>query len=410
MTKKPLRWKTGLFSVVVLLLVFWGWQRWQGPVVTGYIIESAPLLQHVVATGRVVANSRTQVGSEITAVVLERRVKEGDIVKKGDVLLTLRADTLKARAQEAQAALELLATAQRPQAQAALARAESQLSQARRELNRRKALLASRAVTPEDVEQSANAVATALAAAQQARLDAQALAPAGVQETILQERLAAAVADLEKTTLRAQSDGTVLTRHVEPGDLVQPGRVLLTLSVDNTIELLVPVDERNLGVLDVGQPAVAITDAWPDRPFNAVITSIAPAIDPVRGTVDVRLAPDPAPGFLRHDLTVTVTVTTGQRDNALVVPNDALQYDVASGQTRVWRINNSIVQETVVETGLKGQTLTEITRGLEDGDAVVRRTESITPGKRVRFSARPLPGLEQRTGGATHGETPMKFN
>ena len=410
MSKKTVRWKAGLLLVIALFLVFKGWQRWQGPVVPGYIVEAAPLLQQVVATGRVAANSRTQIGSEITAVVTERHVKEGDIVKKGDILLTLRADALKARAQEAQAALDLLATTQRPQAQATLTRAESQLAQARRELNRRKSLLASRAVTPEDVEQAANAVATALATARQARLDTRSLAPGGVQEVILQERLQAALADLDKTTLRAQSNGTVLTRHVEPGDLVQPGRVLFTLGVDNTIELLVPVDERNLSVLAVGQHAVAITDAWPDRPFNAVITSIAPAIDPERGTVDVRLSPDPVPDFLRHDLTVTVTITTGTRDEALVLPNDALQYDASTGQTLVWRLNDGVIQEVPVETGLKGQTLTEITKGLSEGDAVTRRTGALVQGARVRFSPQPLPGLEQRRGGSTHGETPMKFN
>lgn len=409
MSKFTARWKLWLGVMILAVATLWGWRNWQGPIVSGYVLESAPLLQHVVATGRVVANSRAQIGSEITAVVTERRVREGDRVKKGDILAILRADSIKARVDEARAALELLQTSQRPQAKAALARAESQLAQAQRELGRRESLLASRAVTQEIVEQAANAVATARAVAQQARLDVQALAEGGVQETILQERLRAAQADLDKTILRAEKDGAILTRNVEPGDLVQPGRVLFTLSAENDTELLVPVDERNLGVLATGQKAIAITDAWPDHPFNAVITSIAPAVDPERGTVDVRLAPETLPDFLRQDLTVTVTITTGTRDAALVVPNDALQRRT-DGQTEVWRVDNGTLERVPVKTGLRGQNLTEVVEGLDAGDTVARVSSAVQPGQRVRLSPQPMPGLPRNDAGSTRGETPMKFN
>ena len=410
MTKTYTRHKKWVAIIFAILVALWVWQGWRGPVITGYIVERAELVQQVVATGRVVSNSRTQIGSEITAVVTKRHVREGDIVKQGDILVSLRADNLEARAREAQAALDLLQTSQRPQALASRARAESQLAQSKRELERRQSLLASRAVPKEDVEQAANAVDTAQAAARQARLGAESLAPGGAQEKILQERLQAALADLEKTTVRAGRDGIVLTRNVEPGDLVQPGRVLFTLSSTTDTELLVPVDERNLGLLATGQHAIAITDAWPDRPFDAVITSIAPAVDPERGTVDVRLAPDPAAGFLRQDLTVTVTITTGTRGSAVVVPNDVLYRD-ASGQPYVWTVSGNMLRITPVQTGLRGQTLTEIVAGLSQNDRVASISgKSIKEGQRVRLEPQPMPGLNSPRDVSTRGETPMKFN
>lgn len=409
MTKHPLRWKLFLGLGLVVILGLWGWRTWQGPVVIGYRVETTPLVQQVVATGRVVANSRAQVGSEITAVVLERRVREGDSVKRGDVLLVLRADTLKARVEEARAALDLLRTAQRPQAQATLARTESQLAQAKRELDRRKKLLNTRAVPKEDVEQAENAVAIAFAAARQARIDAQALAPDGVQESILQERLRAAEADLDKTLVRAQFDGTVLTRNVEPGDLVQPGKTLLEISTDANAELLIPIDERNLGVLKVGQPAAVIADAYPERPFPAHISSIAPAIDPERGTVDVRLLATPEPDFLRQDLTITVTITTGERDAAIVVPNDAL-FRLANGATAVWRYLHGKLIPTEVKTGLRGQSLTEVTEGLSSEDLIARAGAAFEPDQRVRLNVIPLPDSASTRPASTAGETPMKFN
>ena len=101
-------------------------QRLRGPELPGYRIESRPLVQTVVATGRVISTSRVQVGSEITGTVLERRVQEGDVVKPGDVLVVLRADDLTARVREAEAALRQLQASTRPQLQAALRQAEAQ--------------------------------------------------------------------------------------------------------------------------------------------------------------------------------------------------------------------------------------------------------------------------------------------
>ena len=97
----------------VLLLGALAWRQLQGPLLPAYELSLRPLQQVVVATGRVSSLSRTQIGTEITGVVLERRVQEGDRVKAGDVLVVLRSDDLDARVREAQAALQTLDMMQR---------------------------------------------------------------------------------------------------------------------------------------------------------------------------------------------------------------------------------------------------------------------------------------------------------
>src|SRR5690554_2572651 len=91
------RWMLAAAAVVAMLVLAWGVARWRGPVLPGYDVVSGPLVQNVVATGRVAALSRVQVGAEIAGLVLERRVMEGDRVAPGDVLVTLRARDLEAR-------------------------------------------------------------------------------------------------------------------------------------------------------------------------------------------------------------------------------------------------------------------------------------------------------------------------
>ena len=100
--------RIALLLSLLLALAFVAWSVLRGPRLPVYEVASLPLVQNVVATGRVESVSRSQVGVQITGVVLERRVQEGDKVRPGDLLLVLRSDDLQAQLREAGAALEQL--------------------------------------------------------------------------------------------------------------------------------------------------------------------------------------------------------------------------------------------------------------------------------------------------------------
>src|SRR5690606_16692914 len=126
---------------------------------------------------------------------------------------------------------------------------------------------------------------------------------------------------LAQATLRAPAPGRVLVRSVEPGQIVQPGRALLTLAIDGPLEMLAAVDERFLSTLAVGQRARVVADAYPNAPFPAAVTRLAPSVDAARGAVEVRLRPTgEAPEFLREDMTLSVEVVTGERSQARLLP------------------------------------------------------------------------------------------
>lgn len=397
-----------LLIAVCLLLVMLAWsgvQKMRGPALSGYQVHAQALVQTVVATGRVAAVSRAQVSSPITGVVVERRVREGDMVKPGDVLAILRADDLAAAVREAEAALAQLQQATRPQAQASLREAQSRLAQASREVNRRRDLFQQKMITNESMEQAIQIETAARTAVEQALLANNAVGVGKASETAVRARIASAKAQLAKTTIRAEVAGIVLTRNAEPGDLAQPGRILFEIARAGDTEVLMPLDEKNLGLLAIGQAATCIADAFPNRPFPAKVSFIAPGIDPQRGTVEVRLTVDPVPEFVRQGMTISVNVETGRRDRALVVPNDVL-FATNDNNTTVWVIEDGRAVRRQVQLGLRGLIQTEVTAGLRAGDWVLTAIPAnLTDGDRVKLVATSL-SIDP----ATRKELPVKLD
>ena len=403
------RYKYLIIILLVLAVGFALFRWWQGPVLPSYTITSMPLVQNVVATGRVATVSRAQVGSEISGVVLQRLVQEGDQVSPGDLLVVLKSDELLAQVRQAELTLTELATSTRPQAVAALASAKAQLEQASREAVRRRNAEAGM-LSAEEIEQAVEAERVARNNFETARLKAAALAPGQVEEASLRQQLAVAQAQLAKTKIRAAVAGTVLTRNVEPGDLVQPGQTLFTIALKGNTEIRVPLDERNLPQLALQQNATVITDAYPDQSFPARINFIAPSIDPQRGTVEVRLTVNPVPDFLRQDMTVSVNVETARRAQALTIPNDALS-GIKGNKAVVLMVRNGKIQRQQVSLGLRGLAMSEVISGLGAGDQVLANAESsLKDGARVRLKPQDNRLVNPANDTDSKNELPVKFD
>ncbi len=220
-------------------------------------------------------------------------------------------------------------------------------------MQRRTALVAQQAIAHEELEQAAQAENQARIAMEQAQLQARSLQSGQPQEALALARVASAQAALDKTAIRAEMAGTILTRHAEPGDVVQPGQALFDMARAEDTEVLVALDEKNLETLALGQPATCIADAYPHQPFAAQVSFIAPRIDPQRGTVDVRLTVAPVPDLLRQDMTISVNIQTGQQEQAIAIPNDAIA-GLTQGTPQVWVVQEGRAQRRTLHLGLRG--------------------------------------------------------
>src|SRR5690606_27255247 len=229
------------------------------------------------------------------------------------------------------------------------------------------------------------AAASARAQQEQAVLQVKALAAGGPQEQQAIQRLEAARAALARTRITAPAAGVVQTRNVEPGDLVQPGATLLELAREQSLKIVVPVDEKSIGGLALGQSALVIADAYPDRVIPAKVGFMAPAVDPTRGTLAIDLELHEAVPFLRQGMTVSASIETGRRDAALVLPNDVL-FDVEGNRASVLVVRDGGVAAASVSLALRGAVATEIVAGLEAGAELL--TRRLDPGSRGRVQRR----------------------
>lgn len=390
---------------IVAVLVAAGLALWFGQrlrEVEAVAVERGPIVQSVVATGRVATPGQIAVSAQAAALIESIAVREGDPVTAGQPLVRLRSDEAQASLAAARAALNeaesrqrQLERVQRPVAEQQLAQARANLSAADRELERARELVAQGYVSQSRVDEAQRQVDLAGAALESAQAQAAGARAGGVEAELARARiaqakasLASAEARLDTLVLTAPVDGVVLTRVAEPGDTAQVGRVLLTLAQAGTTRIIASVDEKNLRWLKAGQQASALADAFPGQPFAAVLTYVAPSVDAQRGTVEVWLEVTEPPQFLKPDMTVSVEMVVGRREDALRLPSWTLRdtdpaLAQATASVLVLRDDRAVRQP--VKLGLRGVGTVEIVEGLSEGDLVIPPESGAIDGERVRM-------------------------
>jgi len=393
--RRPIVW-IGL--VVVLAAGGYLLQRWRGPIVRTTRAERRDLEQHIVSSGRVRVPTRVQIAAQGGGLVIAVGAVEGQRVKAGDLLVQLDDATERATVAQAEAAVNQ-ARARVDQlrrvgaivATEALRQTQTTLDSAQLELERTRKLADSGAIPRTELEAARRAVD--IAQAQKTAAEAQQLAatPLGADSRVAltallqaQAQLAGAKVRLGQARLVALQDGTVLTRAVEPGDVVQPARTLLVIAADADVQLAFQPDERNLAWIRLDQPAKVAADAFPQQVFGAKVVYIAPSIDPQRGSVEVRLAVPAPPAFLKPDMTVSIDLTVAAKSNVLTLASDAIR-GIATPTPHVLVVEDGRIARRDVTLGIRGEGSVEIVSGIDEAsELVVPDGQQLAPGTRVR--------------------------
>jgi HlyD family secretion protein len=368
-----------------------------GPLVDADPVVRADFVQSVVASGHVEAPFRVNIGSLITGVVGDIPVAEGQSVKTGDTLIVL--DDREARAAVVQAEGVVAQTEARlrqirelvlPSAEETLRQAQATLINSQQTYDRTAKLAKDGVATRAALDDATRALEIARAQVRGAELQVFTNRPGGsdyvMADTQFNQALAAlatAQSRLSYTIIKAPRDGILISRDVERGNVVQPSNVLMKLSPSGDTQLVVQIDEKNLGLIAIGQNAIASADAFSRDTFAAEVVYINPGIDLQRASVEVKLRVQQPPVYLRQDMTVSVDIETARRARTLIIPAASIR-GMTSGRPWVMKINASHATRQPIKLGLVGAGKAEILEGLKEGELVVPTTATVKEGARIR--------------------------
>ena len=268
----------------------------------------------ITATGTTQPLNQVEVGAQISGLIEAVNVDANDRVTYGQSLASMEKDQLSARVRQSQAQLT--------SARAKVEEAEANVLEAQNNLKRAKSLHVQGNVS----EQSLDNINAIYARSQAV------LASAIAQVTVAEANLAADETNLSKTEIKAPIDGIVLKRQVEPGQTVAASfqtPVLFILAENlSAMKLVIDIDEADIGQVKEGQFATFSVDAYPGRVFPAGITSVlfAPKNENGVVTYEALLSVDNEDLALRPGMTVAATITTANRNGAILVPYAALRF------------------------------------------------------------------------------------
>ena len=355
----------------------------------GYEVSVVPVrvqdfTQTVVASGQVENPHRIELGVQVTGTVSRVPVVEGQQVSAGEVLFELEATELSAALQQAlyahQQAKDRIKQIQgldEPVAKQNWLLAQANAENAAEVVQRNRLLVAENFVALSVLDESIRSQQVAQAQLKVSQQQWASQQPLGLEMASAKTALALAQAAvdgararLRYSVVRAPVTGVLIARNVELGDIVQPGKSLMTLSPQGQTQLVLEIDEKNLSKLKLGQHAKASADAYADQRFEATLVYVNTGIDPQRGSVEVKLLVLDPPPYLKQDMTVSVDIAVATSHNAKMIPVAAV-HDIDQAKPWVFKLDHQRAVRQELSLGLKGGGWIEVVQGLNAGDQIV---------------------------------------
>lgn len=405
MSKKTIYYLLGAIALVIVLFLVLKQtgsigNKDNGKEVETAVIKEITLTETVSATGKVQPEVEVKISSEVSGEIIELPIKEGQAIKKGQLLVRVNPDLYESGVSRSAASLST--------AKAGLSQADAQLKEAKANYDRNKKLLEKGVISKSEWDKIVSAYEVAQASKQSAYYGVQS---AGATVTEAQD-------NLNRTTIYSPVDGTISKLDTELGERVlgtqqNIGTEILRVANLNNMEVEVDVNENDIVKVEIGDDAEIEVDAYLKRKFKGTVTSISNSAsseltaDQVTNfKVKVRILKESYEDMLkgkpenyspfRPGMTATVDIITERKENIVAVPisavvvksdttatpQDAVAQLKEKEQEKKTGVTNKKFECVFVKvgdkavlrpitTGVQDDTNIEITSGLKKGDEVI---------------------------------------
>ncbi len=343
-------------------------------------VKAKDISETVSGTGTVKPVKTVTIMSEVMGKIIKLPVKEGDFVKKGDLLC--RIDDKNLRNEVARLRAEL------KRQKLILKQLEVDLGQTEKELNRKKRLYKSGILSKDDYEKIESEYQSKKLKVEQQRFY--------LKQT--KASLDKAIENLSKTRILAPIDGKITSLKKEIGEQViqgtinNPGSVIMVLSDMNKLELEVDVNEVDAVLLKKGMDTDIHLDAFDNKVFKGEVKQISESAEkPVGRDVSlfkVKIDFKENNKRIKPGMSGRAEIVVRRSKNALTIPIETVIKD-EKGKEYCFKVVNGIAKKTFIKTGISDDFYVEVKEGLNKGDIVItgpyRILKTLKDGDKVKF-------------------------
>jgi RND family efflux transporter MFP subunit len=326
----------------------------------------ATVTESILVVGNLIGAATVEVASKVSGRLQQVNVGLGDSVRKGQTLATVEDREIQEQVKQAEASFAV--------GEATIRQREADLKFADTNLERSRNLFNRQLIPRQTLDDSESRYQAA-----NAQLD---LARAQFEQA--KARLEELRITLSNTRVVSPVDGFVGKRNLDPGAYVTSNSSVLSVVDIHVVRLVVNLVEKDLRRVDVGSAAVAEVDAYPGESFNGRVARIAPVLDPSTRTAEMEIEL-PNPTYrLKPGMYSRVRLTTEQRQNALVVPRNAIVD--TKGKRGVFLFDGAEQKARFREValGLADEKQVEIVNGIREGETIITTGASaLTDGETV---------------------------
>ncbi len=375
------RWITIILLIAVIL--FFLLKPSPQEVQVSSVITTYPSQQYaqLTASGYVVAQRRAAVASKATGRLVWLNVREGSIVKQGEIIAKLDASDVQAAMAAVQANIR--------QAEAGVAQANVEVVNAESDLKRSQGLSAQGFISSQSLE----AATKRLNAAKAAMISAQATVAVAKAQLRVQQ------VNQDFTEIRAPFDGVVLVKNANVGDIITPFSsaagsqgAVVTMADMSTLEVEADVSESNLAKAKIGQPVEVTLDALPDTRFRGNVVSIVPTVDRAKATVMTKIRFEKLDPRILPEMSAKVTILSQAASDADQKPVLAINPKTVverGGKKVVFKIKDDSVEMITINLLRKIGDNQELTGALQSGDKLVLMpSEKLEAGKKISVTSK----------------------
>jgi len=338
-------------------------------------VTRADLSQRITVVGNLIGAQTVAAVPKVSGRIETVSVRLGDRVSRGQRLAKIEDREILEQVKQAEASFQVAAATIR-QREADLRFAQTNLDRSRNLFERQ--LIPKQTLDDGEARSQASSAQLDLAQAQYAQARA---------------RLDELKINLANTVIVSPVDGFVASRMLDPGAWVTPNSVFLSLVDIRVVRIVSNIVERDLRRIAVGRPAQVEVDAYPGETFSGRVAHVAPVLDPLTRTAQVEIEIDNPSFRLKPGMYARVGFTVEERDQALVVPTNAL---VEVGESRGVFLpgEDSLATFRPVTVGLIDQDFAEVA-GLDEGQQIVTTgAAALREGDPILIAGQPRGGRE----------------